>query len=655
MRIRTLPLIFALLTLLGLVWAEAANAAGGPASTIQLQVIRSTLLADGKQATEVRAYVRDINGRPIGNNVEVQFQTTAGQLSSTRATTFGGVATVRLTSAPIAGIAKITAFTAGASSDVVDVLFTDDPAATFEGNSYMTITAASYLAYSATDRVIEGQGKNGGAKLTYRNMELTADRLQVRCDDLIVRASDNVVLKRGGHVFRASRLYYSMQSGQGYAIAELEDKLQPVVLSGDRLRVEASPTPIPSSYMVFPELQIKLVIVARAITYFPGDRLQFRRPKFYQDQGQILTLPYYELSLNSTELFSDQFISLGTSGFGLELPFYFNLSPRSTGIVYLRHQQQLGRSYYATDPGWSLDLVQGYSAQGSRRYEGAFGFTGLTRGDWGFRWTHSQEFNTATQASFYLDFPHHEGYFGSTNFSQQARAFRWGANISSGQTFTGPSAKSFRSDVYLETQPKPLTRSMLYTLGTTVTTGRLISEDFRQNETTETVSMRAFSRPYNLDRRTTLTNAFTVGHLWTSRGNSGPMALATLALDHTVPGGGALNLSYDLVFQPQTFDSSGGNHRLSLTYTLANSQRFQASLLGTTYLDRSDATFLADVVYRLNGQWRLLASATLQSFAGVSYQDLEFSIGRRIGARELQLTYSTLNKRISLDLTATRF
>src|SRR5581483_725970 len=140
------------------------------------------------------------------------------------------------------------------------------PAATFEGNSYMMITAASYLAYSATDRVIEGQGKNGGAKLTYRNMELTADRLQVRCDDLIVRASDNVVLKRGGHVFRASRLYYSLQSGQGYAIAELDDKLQPVVLSGERLRVEASPTPIPSSYMIFPELQVKLVIVARAIT-----------------------------------------------------------------------------------------------------------------------------------------------------------------------------------------------------------------------------------------------------------------------------------------------------------------------------------------------------------------------------------------------------
>src|SRR5262249_19048068 len=163
----------------------------------------------------------------------------------------------------------------------------------------------------------------------------------------------------------------------------------------------------------------------------------------------------------------------------------------------------------------------------------AFGFTGLTRGDWGFRWTHSQEFNTATQASFYLDFPHHEGYFSSTNFSQQARAFRWGANLASGQTFTGPFASNLRTDAYVETQPKPLTRNMLYTLGTTVTSGHLVSDGSNQDETTETVSMRAFSRPHNLDRRTTLTNAFTIGHLWSSRGTSGPLALATLAPDHT--------------------------------------------------------------------------------------------------------------------------
>ncbi len=612
-------------------------------------------MADGKQSTDLRAFVRDSSGRPVGNNVEVQFQTTAGTLSSVHAQTFGGIATVRLVSAPIPGIAKVTAVTAGASSDVLEIVFTDDPAALFEGNAYISVSGSGYLAYSATDRVIESQGKNGGARLTYRNIEITADRLQLRCDDNIIRAHDNITLKRGRHVVHASRLYYSLQSAQGYAIAEVDKKLIPVIISGESLKVEPSPTPIPSSYMMFPQLQVKLVIVARGITYFPGDRLQFRRPRFFQDQQQIMALPYYELALNSAELFSDQFLSLGTSGFGLELPFYYNLTPRSTGIVYLRHQQRLGRGYYATDPGWSLDVIQGYSANGSHRYEGAFGFTGLTRGDWGFRWTHSQEFNSTTQGAFYLDFPHHDSVFTSTNLSQQGRVLRWGTNLTAGQTFTGPSDTSIRNDFYVETQPHPFLRNMMYTIGTNLTTGSVRSSDLTYTETTGNVAMRAFSHPINLDRRTTLTNSFTVGHLWSSTGVSGPMTLATLALDHTQPGGGSINLTYDLVFQPRTLDSSGGRHRVSLMYSFGGNKRFEAAVFGSAFLDSPDASFLADLAYRLDNHWRLLLSATLQTFAGASYQDIEFTIGRRIGARELQLTYSTYNKRLSVDLTATRF
>ena len=42
----------------------------------------------------------------------------------------------------------------------------------------------------------------------------------------------------------------------------------------------------------------------------------------------------------------------------------------------------------------------------------------------------------------------------------------------------------------------------------------------------------------------------------------------------------------------------------------------------------------------------------MQRFGEDSFRDLQFTIGRRIGARELQLTYSTYNHRISFDMTA---
>jgi hypothetical protein len=658
MSIRTL--ILSLLFSLSLWLVPAGFVGAASLNTVQLSATRTALLANGKQTSILRAYVRDSSGRLVGDNVMVQFQTTLGTLSAPQAPTHGGVASVTLTSAPSVGVAHIIAIVSGGSSPPLEILFTDDPEATFEGNNYMLFSSNYYLAYSATDKAIEAIGKSGGAKLNYRNIEINADRMQLNCESSILRARDNVTLKRGTHMITASRLYYSLQSGQGWALVEKDGRLVTVTIFGDSLSTEISPAPMPSSFSTLPELQVKLIISANSITYFPGDRLQFRHPKFYQDLLKILELPYYQVGLYSTELFSDQFFSLGTNGFGLELPFYYNLSPRSSGIAYLRHQPQVGRSSFAYQPGWAVDLVQSYSSQGTRRYEGAFAFTGLTRSDWGFRFTHNQEFNSASQGSFYLEFPQHDSVFTSANFTQQFKALRAGANFSAGQTFTTSSITSSRSDFYVETQPHRLvgSKDFQYTIGTTYATGSTISKEKAIpsfSETTEQVNLRAFTRPIKLDSRTTFTNSYTVGHIWSNRGATGLTALATLGLDHTLPGGGVLNLTYDYVTQPGSILTSSGKHRVSATYNFASRKRFQAAIFGSAYLDAPDASILADFSYRLDSHWRFLASATLQKFNNQSFNDLEFTIGRRIGAREFQLTYSTFNKRISFDLTATRF
>lgn len=621
---------------------------------------RAALLANGKDAIELIAEVRDPAGRPIGNDVIVQFQTSMGTLSSLQVPAFGGIARTRLSS-NVVGSARISAFAPGYGvSQPIEIVFTDDPSAIFGGNSYLSIVGNSYLAYSATDRIIDAQGKKGGAKVTYKNIEVIADRLQLQCDDNMVRAAGNVTLKRGKAELKAERIYYGLQSGQGYILAEREGHQQIFFVTGENL-IEQTTTPIPNTYLLFKELSVKLMVVARGITYFPGDRLQFRRPRFFQDSTQIMSLPYYELPLNSQELFSDQFISVGTNGLGLELPIYYGLSPRKTGIVYVRHQQQLGRGYFANNPGWSVDVVQGYSQpEGDGRYEGAFGFIGATRSDWGFRWTHNHEFNASSQATMYLDFPQHNSVYSSLAYNQQSKRFRWGSNIAGGQTFYSPIDSSVRSDFYGETQPHRLlgSKDFLYTLGSTmsiVNTRSSVAEFGNYNERTNTVAMRAFSRPMRLDNRTTLTNSFTVGNQWTSMGRNGLTALATLSLDHTIPGGGTIGLSYDLVQQPAGLFVASGNHRVGLTYNLFANKKMQASFFGSAYLDAPDASFLADFIYKIDKDWRFISAVTLQRFASQSFQDLQFTIGRRIGARELQLTYSTFNQRISIDLTATRF
>lgn len=653
---RSRILILALLLVVSL--SPTSRAAG--VTTISLRATRSAILADGKQTTIVRAEARDSSGRTVAENTLIQFQTTGGTLSSSQAPTHGGSATVTLTSSPKAGPVYVTAFGAGGASPPLEILFTDDPEATFSGNNYMLVTGSSYLAYSATDKVIEASGKDGGAKIAFRNIEISADRLQMQCSDLIVRARDNVTVKRAGKTVKASRLYYSIQSGDGYAVTELNGRIQPVTLAGESLRVEPSKTPIPTSYTLLPDLQVKLVVVARSITYFPGEKLQFRRPRFFQDNAQVLSLPYYEVGLYSNELFTDQFISVGTSGFGLELPFYYNLSPHGDGIVYLRHQQPLGRGYYATQPGWAIDVIQGYSSQGDHRYEGAYGFTGLTRSDWTFRFNHNQEFNSRTQGSFDLEFPRHDSIFSSANFSHQMKALRIGADFSGGQTFTTDRTVSTQANMFAETVPHSFigSKQLQYTIGTNVTTGQTHTElstitNFRQ--TSENANLRIFSRPIALDKRTTFNNSFTIGHTWSDTGGTGLASLATLSLDHTLPGGGGINLTYDFVDQPRSVFTANGHHRLSATYSTQGTKRFQAFMFGSAYLDAPEASVLADVSYRVNSHWRFITAITLQRFEDQSYNDIEIIVGRRIGARELQLAYSTQLRRFSFDFTATRF
>ena len=78
-------------------------------------------------------------------------------------------------------------------------------------------------------------------------------------------------------------------------------------------------------------------------------------------------------------------------------------------------------------------------------------------------------------------------------------------------------------------------------------------------------------------------------------------------------------------------------------------------IFGTAYLDSTDSSIFGDLIYKLDDRWRVLGGLTWQRFSTDSYRDLQVTLGRRIGARELQLTYSTFLHKVSLDFTATRF
>jgi len=652
------------LAVAGAVLLSPAVRAGGP-PTISLTCSRFAALSDGRDTLEVIAEVRDGTGRYAADGTSVTFTTNLGIFAdggpSTKAGTRSGSARVRLASQQ-KGAATVTASVPGGGFQKLEVIFTDDPSETFEGNTFVAVEATGALIYAAAERIIEatsraGQSDGGiqaGAKLAYRNLEVRAERIQLDCAANTVRASGRVTVARGKRSLACARLFYNIMSGKGYAVVEQGRALTPVRVEGLDLAVAVSDIGVAPKYFEMTDLaDAKLVVVARQILLFPGDKLQFKRPRFYEDGQHLFTLGYYSLSLYSSQLFSDQFLSLGTQGVGLDLPLYYDLTPVSKGVFRLKYGERYG-SAYARRPGFALDLLQGYNASaGGRRYSGEFGFTGLTRGDWGFRWTHSQEFGRDTFTGLHVDFPQHRSVFGSGNLSQRIGNLRFGLNGTANTSLTGFASSGTHADLYVETAPAKLRKTAaLYALGANASTTRLASGDIKSYSLSEGIHARLFTPSVRLDRSTTLSNAVSVGHQWNNHGTGGAVVYATVSAMRSLGGNRTLQVGYDFVHQPVSVTE--GDHRLSLSLG-ASDARLGVYLYNTLMLDTGAMSLIGDVQLSLAPRWRLGVSASAQRYLSGSYTDVIVGLARNIGGRDVVLSYSTFNHRIMLDLEATRF
>lgn len=651
-------------------------APGVPASSVATIVLRASRIAvlnDGRDYTEIIAEVRDSGGRFVPDGTAVTFNTNLGQFTgSTTVGTRAGTARIRLTSQQ-KGTATVTAATGGGGFQKTDILFTDDPTETYQGNAYVAVQATGSVLYSAGHRIIEASGRlredvdRGlpGAHLSFRNVEIFADSLQVDCTGNIVRAHGDITLRRGSRRLQCGRLYYPLMGGDGYAIAEVEEeaegrkikRLRPVAVKGNDLRTEPLAMGIAPKFLEFEDLtNAPLLITARQILLFPGEKLQFKRPKFYQEGQPLFSVPFYSLGLYSNQLFTDQLVSVGSQGLGVDVPLYYDMSPSSTGVLRIRHGEQVGRSIYATRPGWSLDLMQSYnSVGGSRRFTGEFGFTGLSRSDWGFRWSHSQEFSPSTRGSLFLDFPQHRNVYLSTNLNRQMGPLFMGLNLSANRSLSGFSASGIQGDLYLETMPRKVGQTgFQYAIGGTASVSRTRALQYRNSTVSQGIHARFFSSPFRLDRNTTLTSYMTVGNLWTNQSNSGQTVMASLSASRSFGGGASMQWTYDYTRQP-TFLTAGGSHRLSANLFAGGGSKWSFYLFSSMMLDAPSTSLFSDLRYEFAPRWRFSLSATLQRFASSMYRDYEIGIARSIGGRDLILSYSTFTHRLFFDIQASRF
>ncbi len=301
-------------------------------------------------------------------------------------------------------------------------------------------------------------------------------------------------------------------------------------------------------------------------------------------------------------------------------------------------------------------MTQGYNSVGGRsRYTGELDFIGIARQDWGVRWSHSQEFAGNTRGSVFLDVPEHKNLFGSFNLSKQISSCNVGVNASANRSIVGIAQSGTEQDVFLETLPKKLAGTPYsYSIGANATKAHSQTLDIVQNTATEGIQARLYSTPLKLDKKTTLTNYFSMGNMWTNQGRNGAQVMSTLTASRTLAQGASMQLTYDFAHQP-LYTLGQGSHKLSMNMVMSKGNRFSAFILGSTMLDVQNTNFVTDTSYSFLPRWKLNIATTLQKFAGASYRDLAFGIARTVFGRDLTFSYSTYNHRFFFDVEASRF
>lgn len=652
--------------LIGLTLVLVSGLAHAGIPTIVLKSTRAAALNDGRDFHEITAEVRDNSGAFVPDGTNVTFQSTLGQFvggATTVGTKFGS-ARIRLISLQ-KGTANVTASVIGGGFQQTQLVFTDDTAETFQGNIFVMFQGTAVTAYYPGIRFLEASGRTTGeqtsglpgASLVFRNIQIFADTIQMDCNTNIVKARGHVRIIKGGKRLEASRLFFPLMSGDGFAITAVGRRLTPVHVKGSDLSTDVPPNGVAPQFFEMEDLaQHPQVVLARQIRLFPGDKLQFVRPKFFQEGQQILSMPYYSMALFSSTLIQEQMLSVGSNGLGVDVPLYFDMSPVSMGRFQIRHGEQNGRSAFATRPGWSLDMIQAYNSNGGdHRYAGEFNITGITNSDWGVRWNHSHELNQNTMSSLYLDVPQHRALFGQANLTHQWNNLRFMANISGNRSINGLSASGEEADFSVGTMPKKIAGTpYMMSLNADANMLHTKSLGFTNSVTSQSMNMQLTSMALRLGKQTSLSNYMTFGNVWANEGRGGANVTSNLTLMHSFGPRASMQLAYDYQKQPLTLLGTG-NHKISTMLRISGGSKWDLFLFGSSMLDALNSTLVSDFNYSIAPRWHVNFSSTLQQFTTASYRDFSLGIARTVGGRDVVLSYSTFNHRFYFDLQANRF
>ena len=508
--------------------------------SIRLVAERSVLRPDGASTTEIIAYVYDDRGNLAPDGTRVRFlKSGGGQLNADAVATQNGLARVVLTAANQPGQTTIQAFleTQGQAVPVsIVITFTADADTSQTGASWVRFNGDA-VGYVVDDRVIQATGKNGGARLEYRDLEISADTIQFDVTANTLKAVGHVTVKKGSvaHTFEALR--FALQGPERVGERIEDGRVRDIYLTGETLAETPPPPGAPQllerdAWAISDLYGARVTVTAKSIALEPNTRLQFRRATFYLDGQKAFALPFHIMNVGQPQqqsLFTDQIVGVGSSGVSVDVPFYYDVRPSSVGTLHWRRGAPLGgsTSAYSSRPGWSLDAVQTYN--GAHEADGQVELTGLARGDWNALIRHGQRLDKQTTGSVFVNVPNSRDASLTTQVTRDYKTFQ--VNLTGSGTHNaarsltrltgakGSAGGDVRGQLFATTYSKPVarvswlqyalnagaTRQGFYGGGNAVTQGTL---------DTQSAGGRLFTTPITVGKGTRLSQAFTLGQTW---------------------------------------------------------------------------------------------------------------------------------------------
>lgn len=383
-----LPLVLLLLGIL-LGWARP-----GRAESYQIQVVaRPVRLVYGTDNKVVlTVIVHDTQGREVADGTPVYFVTTLGTLINDRAYTEHGQAVLMLDNQTGPGKARVTV-TVGASQQTLIVEYLGPGGVVVETPKRLSYRLkASQVYYSADRRVFD---LSDDAEFIAPAFSISASAIQYDLNEQIITAQGHVTITAGLHSLSVEKTRIAIKQDRGSSI-EVEPNLLYKSFLLSTLEAQEDESAKSVDFHAIDPQPTKTWIVSKEALVFPGEFVQFRRPRFYLNSFDhvLFSLPYHVLDLRSSGaglIFNSEITLTSDAGLNVDFPIYYAASSEHTGVLHIR-QVTRGSRYYRGNSGLQASIEEEYLV--GEYGDGGLYLDDLLRPTRSVSWDHRHQFGT---------------------------------------------------------------------------------------------------------------------------------------------------------------------------------------------------------------------------------------------------------------------